>query len=218
MHLGDAAPDGRARLDALARWLQDAAYDDVLDGGAVEDGAWVVRRSRVQVEAFPRVGEPLTVETWCDALGRTRLWAQRRTTIRGAHGALVEAVALWVHLDPATGRPRPLSSLQLALWEPSTRGREVRARLGHPAAPPDAPASSWAFRAADLDVAGHVNNAAYWTVAEEALAGTTLTVPFIGEIEHRAAALAGPATVRRAGPLTWIEDGAGVPCASIRLG
>ncbi len=49
--LADATPDGRARLDALARWLQDAAYLDVADAGLGEGAAWVVRRSRVEVSA-----------------------------------------------------------------------------------------------------------------------------------------------------------------------
>jgi hypothetical protein len=31
--LADVSPTGRARLDALARWLQDAAYDDAPDSG-----------------------------------------------------------------------------------------------------------------------------------------------------------------------------------------
>jgi hypothetical protein len=30
----DCAPTGRVRLDAIARWLQDVAYADVLDAGS----------------------------------------------------------------------------------------------------------------------------------------------------------------------------------------
>lgn len=211
--LGDAAPDGRARFDALARWLQDAAYCDVVDAGLATDGAWIVRRSELRVERFPRLPEALELMTWCSGLGRTRMWAQRRTSLRGDAGARVEADALWVHLDPASGRPLPLSPAQLAAWEPSAQGRVVRARLTHPGPPADADPSAWTFRAADLDVAGHVNNAAYWTVLEEALAAGPPAEPALAEIEHRAAAAAGPVTVRRAGELTWIGD----VCASIRL-
>jgi len=34
--LGDCAPSGRVRLDAIARWLQDVAYTDVEDAGLHE--------------------------------------------------------------------------------------------------------------------------------------------------------------------------------------
>ena len=40
--LGDCAPSGRMRLDAIARWLQDVAYDDVDDAGVAEQAVWVV--------------------------------------------------------------------------------------------------------------------------------------------------------------------------------
>src|SRR4051812_5283559 len=116
--LGDAAPDGRARFDALARWLQDAAFADVVDAGLPEIGSWVVRRTRIEVARFPRFDEDLELVTWCSGLGR--MWAERRTSLPG-----VEAVGIWIYVDPATGRPRPFDGEQLAMWEPSTGGRRV---------------------------------------------------------------------------------------------
>jgi acyl-ACP thioesterase len=211
--LGDATPDGRARFDALARWLQDAAYLDVVDAGLGDRGAWVVRRSRLEVARFPAFGEALALETWCSGLGR--MWAERRTTVRGDAGASIDAVALWVHVEPESGRPRALDADQLAIWGPSADGRRVRARLRHPNPPPEgAAATPWRFRAADLDVAGHVNNAAYWTVLEEAVTPADGTV---AEIEHRDEALAGDAVVRRDGDRWWICARSGEVHASILL-
>ena len=63
--LADAGPSGRVGLDALARWLQDAAYRDVVDAGLGERGAWVVRRLRMRVERFPRFGDQVRVQTFC---------------------------------------------------------------------------------------------------------------------------------------------------------
>src|SRR2546423_11047700 len=77
--LGDCAPSGRIRLDALARWLQDIAYADVEDAGVAHLAVWVVRRSRMSVRRFPRFAEAPTVRTFCSGLGR--MWAERRTTI-----------------------------------------------------------------------------------------------------------------------------------------
>ncbi len=194
--LGDATPDGRARLDAVARWLQDAAYLDVADAGLGGGGAWVVRRTRLQVSRFPRLGEAVELTTWCSGLGR--MWAERRTTIAGA----LEATALWVHVDPGSGRPRPLDAGQLAVWGPSAGDRRVRARLTHGDPPEAADSRPWRFRAGDLDVAGHVNNAAYWTVVEEDL--RRLEGPLAAEVEHRGAALDGDAVVRRDGDRWWV--------------
>ena len=56
-----------------------------------------------------------------------------------------------------------------------------------------ADAAAWRFRAADLDLADHVNNAVYWQVLEEELAGDGAREPFDAEIEHRAPADVGEA-------------------------
>ena len=84
--LADATASGRVRLDAVARWLQDIAYEDIVDAGLAGRGAWVVRRARVRVEAFPRFGEPVTVRTFCSGAGRVA--AERRTTVSGGEGIL----------------------------------------------------------------------------------------------------------------------------------
>jgi acyl-ACP thioesterase len=212
--LADVAPSGRVRLDAIARWLQDAAYADVLDSGLRDDGVWVVRRMRLRVERFPRLREPIAVATWCS--GTVSLWAERRTTARGDGGGLVEAVAVWIHLDADRGRPRPMPEGFDALYGAAAGGRRVRARLNHPPAPPAAEVTPWRFRAADLDLAGHVNNAVYWQALEEDLAGASdPPEPFDAEIEHRAAADAGEAAVARADAMVWVTTTDGEVLASL---
>jgi acyl-ACP thioesterase len=212
--LADVAPSGRARLDAIARWLQDAALADVVDSGLDGGGVWVLRRLRLCVERFPRFGDEVAVETFCSGTGA--LVAERRSTVRDAAGAAVQALALWVHLDPDGARPRPLPDGFETVYGASAAGRRVRARLRHPAAPPPrAPVRPWRFRAADLDLAGHVNNAIYWQVLEEEL--VPAEPPALdAEIEHRAAADAGDATVAAADGMRWVSAGGDV-VATIRL-
>jgi acyl-ACP thioesterase len=211
--LGDVAPSGRVRLDAIARWLQDAAFADLVDSGLPDDGVWVVRRLRIRVERFPHFREAAEVDTWCSGTGS--LWAERRSTVRGADGGLIEAVALWVHLDPRGARPRPMPEGFAAVYGPSAAGRRVRARLRHRAMPTDhAQRSPWVFRVADLDLADHVNNAVYWQVLEERMAHAA-PEPLDAEIEHRAAADVGKATVLTDGPSLWIADGDGEVLASL---
>jgi hypothetical protein len=89
--LADCGPTGRARLDGLARMLQDVAYADIDDAGVADLSLWVVRRMRIKVERFPRFGDHVRGRTFCSGMGR--LWAERRTTIEG-EGALVESVGL----------------------------------------------------------------------------------------------------------------------------
>jgi acyl-ACP thioesterase len=214
--LADVAPSGRARLDAIARWLQDAALADVVDSGLDGGGVWVLRRLRLCVERFPRFGDEVAVETFCSGTGA--LVAERRSTVRDAAGAAVQALALWVHLDPDGARPRPLPDGFETVYGASAAGRRVCARLRHPAAPPPrAPVRPWRFRAADLDLAGHVNNAIYWQVLEEEL--VPAEPPALdAEIEHRAAADAGEAVVAEDGGMRWIRANGGVVATLRRSG
>jgi acyl-ACP thioesterase len=200
-----AGPTGRVRLDAIARWLQDAAYWDLVDAGWESPSPWLVRRLRIRATRFPVFAEPLELTTWCSALGTAV--AERRSTLRGEHGAHVETVAQWIAVDPATQRPAPLSDEFLALYAPSAGGRRSRTKLHHPPEPPDgAERRPFVFRAADLDPARHVNNAAYWAVLEEELTSLTADAGLDAEIEHRSAAVAGGVEVRadRPGGARWV--------------
>lgn len=214
----DCAPSGRLRLDALACWLQDVAYADVEDAGLAESAVWVVRRTRMRVRRFPRFGERFNVTTFCSGLGR--MWAERRTDIVrcGESIADVEAVSLWVHLSPADWRPTPLTEREIVTYSHATPGRRVSARLRHPA--PEAleaieASAPWTFRATERDIAGHINNAAYWQPLEEELLAGSDPDSIDVEIEYRAPAQPGQKRVLRAGRRRWIVDGDGETHASI---
>jgi acyl-ACP thioesterase len=212
--LGDVAPSGRVRLDAIARWLQDAAFADLIDSGIPDDGVWVVRKLRLRVEQFPVFREAVAVATWCSGAGR--LVAERRSTVRGDQGGVVEAVALWVHLDPDGARPRPMAPGFEDVYGPSAAGRRVRGRLRHPDPAGATTTTPWHFRAADLDLADHVNNAVYWQALEEELAagGGNAHANLDAEIEHRAPADAGDASLVRDDQMLWITEPGGDVLAS----
>jgi acyl-ACP thioesterase len=212
--LADVSPAGRARLDALARWLQDAAYDDSRDSGLDDSGVWIVRRLALRVRRFPRLLDEIEVATFCS--GAASLWAERSSLVSIGREVVAEAIALWVHLQPDGLRPQPLPAGFDAVYGPSAMGRRVRARLRHPAEPPaEASARPWHFRGADLDMAGHVNNAVYWEALEDELVAREPEAGLDAEIEHRAPADAGAATVLAAGPMRWIADPAGTVVATL---
>lgn len=203
--LADCAPSGRIRLDAIARWLQDVAYADVEDAGLAASAVWVVRRTRISVSRFPRFAEHFDLRTFCSGLGR--MWAERRTTIAGADDGepVVEAVSLWVHLDPASWQPKPFSDEEIAAYGEAAGSRRVSARLRHPGPPPAAPSARWLFRATECDLAAHVNNAAYWQPLEEELLQSNDEPGTIDvEIEYRSPAQPGETHIVRDGERRWI--------------
>jgi acyl-ACP thioesterase len=144
------------------------------------------------------------------------MWAERSTTIRGSV-AHVEAVALWVSLDPESGRPLTLDQGFLDVYGSAAGGRVVRARLHHPSPPAEAEATPWFFRGADLDLLGHVNNAAYWMPVEEELVRGPDPDGVTAEIEFRGGAEAGDAWVLRHGDRRWIAQPAGQVVASLQV-
>jgi acyl-ACP thioesterase len=167
VRLGDVRPSGRVRLDAVARYLQDVAADDVLDTGFADETRWVVRSTRFEVSRWPAYAESVELATWCSATGPA--WAERRTTITIGGVPAIEGMSVWVNLDPVTMRPAPLTANFASTYLASTAGRRIRGRLAHPAAPDEAERTDWALRATDYDVLGHVNNAIAWVVLEDTL-------------------------------------------------
>lgn len=184
VRLGDVDPTSRCRLDALVRHLQDVARDDSADTGLSNPMNWVVRRTMLEVHQAPVFEEWLDIATWCSGYGGR--WAERRTQLRGDKGARVEGVTIWVHVDGETGRPAKLPDEFFDLWGVSAGGRTISARTTLPSAwPDDVHDDPWAVRLVDLDVLGHVNNAAQWAAVEEALhRGGVPHGPWRAELEH----------------------------------
>jgi acyl-ACP thioesterase len=200
--ISDCAPSGRVRLDALARWLQDIAYQDVVDVGLESVAVWVVRRTRIRVNRWPRFAERFELTTFCSGLGR--MWAERRTDVRSPSSdgpADVEGVSLWVHLDPDRRLPFPLTEAEVTAYSGPEAQRRVTARLRHPAPPAVAhrSAAPWTFRETECDLADHVNNAAYWQPLEEELLRRGADPgPVDVELEYRAPA--------QPGEMWWVAE------------
>ena len=207
--LADCAPSGRIRLDALARWMQDIAFADVEDVGLERVAIWVLRRSRIRVARFPVFGEHCEVRTFCSGIGR--MWAERRTTVAlaGEEGgaALVDAVALWVHLDPDRRLPSPVTPAELAVYATAAGSRKVPARLRHPRPVQVEAESRWHFRHTEADIADHINNAAYWEPLEDELLRAPQEVSQIdAELEFRVPAQPGTKRILASGPRRWIAE------------
>ncbi len=191
VRLGDVTPKGRLRLDATARYLQDIATDDSLDGDYDEPHSWVVRRTQIWVTSFPKYLDQVELTTWCGALGSH--WAERRTQIKCAGVVAIDCAALWVRVDFKTMKPVALSKELTELLSSATNGRKISSRLEIGRNLPDllgsdATSQDWPIRFSDMDAVGHLNNAAYWEVLEEYLgAHSGQRAPLLATIEHHGA-------------------------------
>ena len=178
----------RLRLDAVARYLQDVAADDVDDvAESGSTGAWVLRRTALALGDLPRYGDDVELDDVLQRdgrslgrapydLGRRRVLRRRRRSRSGC-------------TSTGPGDPAPLGDWFFDHYGDAAAGRKVSGRLSLPHPPADAHVRPWPVRASDFDLLGHVNNAAYWFAVEDELArlAPAWRAPVSAELEHRAA-------------------------------
>jgi acyl-ACP thioesterase len=205
----DVTPAGRLRFDALARYLQQVAEDDLADAGWNEPYDWLVRKIAVTVREFPRFGSQIWLHTFCSATGPR--WAERTTTVSGPDGDLLQAKAVWAAVGQADGRPASLGPEFHRLYDAAAQGRSVSVRLSHPRPPVSPAGGTWPLRASDFDTAGHVNNAIPWAAVEDVLAGLDW-LPDEAELEYYRPVLPGcdpylAASYEKDEVSLWLLDG-----------
>jgi acyl-ACP thioesterase len=210
IRLSDADAAGRLRHDAIARYLQDVAADDVLDAGwAPDEHIWVVRRTVLEVLQPFLTDTAVELTTWCGAVAGAA--AARRTSVAGDRGGRVEAEMIWIHLGRDL-QPQRLSDRFLSIYEASAEGRRASTRLKLPGPPTDAAVAPWTLRSTDIDQLGHVNNAAYWIAVEEEL---ELTSPHRAVLEYRRPVDLGDAVeLQRSGEALWFVVGGDLRAAA----
>jgi acyl-ACP thioesterase len=165
IRLSDIDAKGRLRLDAVARFLQDIAIDDVQETGwGIPEHLWFVRSIRVDI-VEPFAGDAgVELTTWCS--GVAAIAAGRRWSLKGDAGGRIEVDSVWIHLD---AEQRPARIEDFGAYAESAGDRHVSTRLALPDPPPDAPRTPWPLRATDVDLHGHVNNAVHWQAVEHVL-------------------------------------------------
>ena len=168
VRLSDMDAQGRVRLDAIARLLQDIAIDDVQETGwGAPDHLWFVRSIRVDVLRPFLDDHEIELTTWCS--GVAAIAAGRRWSVSGDGGGSIEVDSVWIHLGP-DARPARIGH-GFDEYREASAGRGVSTRLALPEPPADAPRTPWPLRLTDVDLLGHVNNAAYWAAVEHRLRG-----------------------------------------------
>lgn len=185
VRLGDVDPRGVLRLDGVARYLQDVATDDWQDTGVDSDDIWVVRRTAIRLVAgahWPTYLQRMRLTTWCGGVGAA--WAERRTNVYVNDELCVESVAIWVPTD-RSGHPVRMRPSFFQVYGEAVKDRKVSGRVATPPLDETATHQAWPLRRADLDIVGHVNNAALWQAVHEAAGDDVRAVSVIhhGSIE-----------------------------------
>jgi acyl-ACP thioesterase len=183
VRLADMDVWGRVRLDAIARYLQDVAIEDVDETGwGAPDHLWFVRSMRVDVLAPLLEDRVVELVTWCSGLAAVA--AGRRWSVIGDAGGRIEVDSVWIHLD-AQGRPARIEGF--GVYAEATGGRAVSTKLA--LAEPVEPevVVPWPLRATDVDLHGHVNNAVHWQAVEHVLpgGGPDLRLPLRARLDYR---------------------------------
>jgi acyl-ACP thioesterase len=183
VRLSDIDAYGRVRLDAIARFLQDVAIDDVQETGwGLPSHLWFVRRIRVDVLRPFLLDQEVELVTWCSAVGS--IAAGRRWSVKGGVRGHVEVDSVWIHLGPDQ---RPARIDGFGVYAEAAGGRAVSTRLELPDPPSQSMRRPWALRWTDVDRHGHVNNAAYWQAVEHVAAesGFELRQPYRAMLDFR---------------------------------
>jgi len=183
IRLSDMDSRGRLRLDAVARYLQDVAIDDVQETGwGMPEHLWFVRRIQIDVVSPFLDDHEVELTTWCS--GVAAIAAGRRWSVVGDGGGLIEVDSVWIHLD-ADANPARIEDF--GVYAEAADGRPVSTKLGLPDPPVNGDRTAWPLRAADVDLHGHVNNAVYWQAVEELLPRLRVDPrrPLRGELDYR---------------------------------
>jgi acyl-ACP thioesterase len=184
VRLSDTDAEGRLRLDAIARYLQDAAIDDVEETGwGAPEHLWVLRSVRVEAVA-PFLDDTVAkLVTWGSSF--SALAAGRRWSLAGDAGGAIEVDSTWIHLGP-DARPARIGE-GFDGYAEAAQGRVASTKLTLAPPPADGARIRWPLRTTDVDRMGHVNNAAYWAAIEQRITGRgpDLTRPFRARLDYR---------------------------------
>lgn len=180
---GDVDQDMRVRLDAVARYLQDVANDNLeATEFSATDPFWIVRRTIIDVIEPVTWPGTVTAQRWCGALStrwtnmRVRLTAEHETNRfnpRPRPPGLIETEAFWINVNEK-GVPSRLSDEAFTMLSAMTDEHRLRWRSMNPEKAPDAsqidfPDREHVLRITDFDPFKHLNNAAYLEAVEDEL-------------------------------------------------
>lgn len=156
----------RVKLSALFSYFQEMAteHGQILGVGRSsiqKHGViWVLIRSRVEVERYPKMKEEIFIETWPEQPGKIEF--ERNFIVRDGEGIIIaRALTSWVIIDVENRRLRRSSTLE-AKFPDLGREKALTCELGKIQSNNQLKLSyKKAVRYSDIDINEHLNNSKY---------------------------------------------------------
>ena len=190
LRVADIDRNGRLRLDAAARHIQDVGQDQLREGGHQDTHPlWIVRRTMVDLIRPIEFQDMLRMRRWCS--GTSNRWCEMRVRIDGKRGrGLIESEAFWLNINRDTQMPSRMSDDFVAGLRRTTDVDRLRwkAYLTPGSRDDSAEIHEYPVRFTDIDLFDHMNNSVYWSVVEDYLSGypELLAAPLRVTLEHDA--------------------------------
>ncbi len=151
---------------SVLRYLQDIAGLHVEYAQLNDNGLWIARRTVMELLQPVPARSALEIETY--SLGFSRVTGQRGYIGRRLDGSgsilndpVLTARTLWDYLD-VSGKPARIPPNYFSYWQSDSRPGHLQKEADWPPLPDSPPYSAGAVvRFSDLDIMGHMNNAAY---------------------------------------------------------
>lgn len=190
LRVGDIDSNGRLRMDAACRHIQDVGQDHLRELGFEETHPlWIVRRTMVDLIRPIEFQDMLRLRRWCS--GTSNRWCEMRVRIDGKRGrGLIESEAFWININRETQGPARIADDFLQGLQKTTNVDRLRWK-GYLSAGSRDDADEirhFPIRFTDIDLFDHVNNSVYWSVVEDYLASfpELLAEPLRVTLEHDA--------------------------------
>ncbi|GAA1908998.1 acyl-[acyl-carrier-protein] thioesterase [Williamsia serinedens] len=180
----------RLSVDGVARYLQEAGAQHLVDAGAFEAHKfWIVRRTVVDV--IRPITWPDTVQLWRWCAGISPRWCSMRVRITGdgidgQPGGLIETEGFWINMNMETKSPGRMEDRFFEKLATTTDERRLRWKAWLSQQPTSDDGPVFALRHADTDRLDHVNNSIYLQALREVFpeAGALVEHPYRLVIEY----------------------------------
>lgn len=176
-----------ARLDGVARYIQEVGAEHLEDAGSAEiHPHWIVQRTVIDVIEPIQWPNHITFRRWCS--GISPRWCTMRVRLDGADGGRIETEGFWINMNKETLTPSLITEPFFSRLATTTDNHRLKWRqwLPEPLADGAAPVP-FALRDTDIDIFEHVNNTVYWHGIHEILAlePDVAVAPYRAVVEYR---------------------------------
>ncbi|MCZ8377806.1 acyl-[acyl-carrier-protein] thioesterase [Mycobacterium sp. CPCC 205372] len=176
----------RIRLDGVARYIQEAGAEHLVDSGFADvNPHWIVQRTVIDVVEPIEWPSDITLRRWCS--GISNRWCSMRVRLDGSEGGLVETEGFWINMNKDTQTPSLIDGDLFTRFASTTDETRLKWRPWLPGPAEPEASIPFALRHTDIDHFRHVNNTVYWHGVHEVMARypDIATAPYRAVVEYR---------------------------------